>query len=258
MYVHIRYCRSQFPACRCPKEAGGSYTCWPYKVQQVFHSPCCEWPCRLVKLGSPRAGDVNPFQSPRARAFSVNLLNVNQACSGGVGWAVQFGFLEPIPVSSTPSKGPLTPNAVAVKGTKTLVNTWGRNRRSTGNPAQPSAQLCYTRPTLPYLVPFYHLWVTLYFSRYWNPCRLCFFYSNCKSFGLVAQLSPWQQQSITDLHTAPKMAPQAGGWLAALTLWNLHTPKIITDVSAEWWKEKCFNFTAINRNIHYSTVFTQE
>lgn len=36
----------------------------------------------------------------------------------------------------------------------------------------------------------------------------------------------------------------------------LHTPGITTDVSAEWLKEKCFNFTAFNRNIHYSTVYS--
>lgn len=81
-----------------------------------------------------------------------------------------------------------------------------------------------------------------------------FFDSTCNNFGLVAHLS---SKSIPDLSIpAPKMVPQARGWLAALTLWNLHTPGITTDVSAEWLKEKCFNFTAFNRNIHYSTVYS--
>lgn len=35
------------------REAQGSYNCWPAKVQQVFHSPCCEWPCRFVTLVCP-------------------------------------------------------------------------------------------------------------------------------------------------------------------------------------------------------------
>lgn len=67
------------------REAQGSHTCWPSKVQQVFHSPCCKWPCTC--LPPPRAGDVNPLQSPRTKAFCkfpMNLLNVGH-------WDTQWG-----------------------------------------------------------------------------------------------------------------------------------------------------------------------
>lgn len=173
-----------------------------------------------------------------------------------MGWAAQCGLSEPIPVSSIPSKGALTPHAVAVRGTKTLVNTWGRNRRSPGDAAWPSPQLimlhqAHSAPFSPLLPPVGYFVLLQVLEFLW-----LFFYSTCNNFGLVAQLSPGQQQSVTDLQTAPKMAPQAGGWLAALVLWNLPTPKITNDVAAEWLKEKCFHLTAINRNIHYSTVYS--
>lgn len=99
-------------------------------------------------LPSPRAGDVNPLQSPKARAFSVNVLNVGHQdmqwrCGvGGPVWTQsQFLCLPPL------SKGALTPPAVAVKGTKNSVDTWGRNWKSPGNPAWPSAQLIVLHQT---------------------------------------------------------------------------------------------------------------
>lgn len=186
--------------------------------------------------------------------FSMNLPSVwstQDMREGDVVWAVQFGLSEPIPVSSTPSKEPLTAHAVMVKGNRASVNTWGRNRRSPGNPARPSAQSimlpqAHSAPLSPLLAPVgYFVLLQVLDSLH--------------TFVLTQPVTVlvWlQQQSIPDLQTAPKLASQAGGWLAALTLWNLHTPGITSNVSVEWWKVKCFNFTAINRNIHYSTVYS--
>lgn len=164
----------------------------------MFHSPCCEWPYRLVKLGSARAGDVNPFQSPRARTFSMNLLNIgHQDMQWRCGVGCPVWILRANSCVFHPKQRASDTKCCGSQRHQNLSEHL-REKRSTGSPAQPSAQLCYTRPTLPHLVPFYHLWVTLVLKRIGNPAD-CFFYSNCNSFGLVAQLSPWQQQSITDL-----------------------------------------------------------
>lgn len=78
MYVHIHDSRSQFPACRCPK--GSKRIIHLLTIQSPASVPLCMlWVTMQVGktwLPSPRAGDVNPLQSSRARAFSVNLLNV--------------------------------------------------------------------------------------------------------------------------------------------------------------------------------------
>lgn len=78
MYVHIHYSRSQCPACRRPK--GSKRIIHLLTIQGPASVPLCMlWVTMQVgktRLPSPRAGDVNPLQSPRARAFSVNLLNV--------------------------------------------------------------------------------------------------------------------------------------------------------------------------------------
>lgn len=78
IYVHICYSRSWLPACRCPE--GNTRIMHMLTIQGPASVPLSMlWVTMQVGetwLPSPRAGDVNPFQSPKARAFSINLLNV--------------------------------------------------------------------------------------------------------------------------------------------------------------------------------------
>lgn len=210
-------------------------------------------------LSSPRAGDVNPLQPPRARAFSINLLNVGHQY---MQWVCEVGCpvwtLRTSSCFFPPRKGPLTSlcSAVAVNGTKTLVNTWGRNRRSPGNPAQPSAHLimvhqAHSAPFSPLLPPMGYFVLpqvleslqTFFFTQ---PVT---FWSGCPALTSAAAVNHWLGNSSKDSSSSGRMAGSTCPPKLAHTKNN-------TQWIAEWFKEKCFNFTAINRNIHYSTVYS--
>lgn len=87
-------------------------------------------------LPSPRAGDVNPLQSPKARTFSMNLLNVEyQDMQWGCGVRCPIWTHRANSCVFHPKQRASDTVCTQTLGTQTLVNTWGRNRRSPGNPA---------------------------------------------------------------------------------------------------------------------------
>lgn len=194
-----------------------------------------------------------------------------KTCSGGLGWAVQFGLSANSCVLHPKQRAS---NSTCCDGQR-QHNLSEHLREKQEEPRRSCTAISLACPHgVSVLIPLgcrcCKLWLLVqlimpHLPPLPNCGLLCtsagigltanfFFDSTCNNFGLVAHLS---SKSIPDLSIpAPKMVPQARGWLAALTLWNLHTPGITTDVSAEWLKEKCFNFTAFNRNIHYSTVYS--
>lgn len=143
MYIHIHYSRRQFPACRCPKgsiriihlltiQGPASVPLSMLWVTMHLSAPSKSWRCQPTPISKDKSFLQVSHESSKCGAPRHAV---------GVWGGLSSLDSQPSPLSCTPSKGPPTPYAVMVKGNTTLVNSSGRNRRSPGDPPQPSAWL---------------------------------------------------------------------------------------------------------------------
>lgn len=142
-------------------------------------------------------GGVEPLLAARARAFyrfSVSLLDTGPQDAQGGGGLFTVGLLEPIYVSDSPSGGPEPRGAGMVKGNHISELPWEEIRSRSSAVSLPrswvasllvASRCCshHRLRTLAKLIKWVRyttfisllaLWVTSYFSRYWNQRKIYF------------------------------------------------------------------------------------
>lgn len=195
MYVHILYCRSGSLHAGVQREAQGSYTCWPHKVQQMATLHAVSDHARWWNLALQELEMSTHSKAPRA--FSINLLlnvvrhDMQWGC--GVGcpvWTPRANFCVFHPkqrASDTTCCGsqrhqnlsePLREKQEEPRKSRSAISTI-----NFAIPCPLSAPLNSLLPPVGYFVLFQVLESLRNFF---------YFFPWLNSFGVVAQLSPWQ------------------------------------------------------------------